>query len=316
MTNTTALSEFNRLLIRIETICAENKDMKKSHFSAKHLSFVRLLAMRLPISPIMSINTMKQIVFTYYRNDDILNITIIPSRMVRCELILHDGYKKSNTAIARVDYITNVIQDFYLGKKTFAPTPMVVYREATTPDYPYISAILQYKLGMTEEYSLKNIRHLFQYSSVARDNNLGILSLCGIYLCDDKEKEFYSKYMNIDFKESPVFKVSAIMTHDAFYGLGYAEKCLRKASEAVFDENPEAIIIGDMKGKDNAIHSLVYSTMKRCGYDEVKVLRGANRFLRYQCAECAYNENNCAILYPDSLCNSFLYINNKRRAFA
>lgn len=316
MTNTTALSEFNRLLIRIETLCAENQDMKKIHFTAKYLSFVRLLAVRLPVSPIMSINKMKQIVFAYYHNNDNLNITIIPSRMVRCELSLSNGYKKSNIALARADYISNVIQDFYLGKKSLAPTPIVTYREATTPDYPYLSAILQYKMEMTENYSLKNIRQLFQYSSVARDNNLGILSFCGICLCNDKERIFYSKYMNVDFKENPVFKVSAIMTHDAFYGLGYAEKCLRKATEFVLDENPEAIIIGDIKGKDNTPHSLVYSTMKRCGYDEVKVLHGANRFLTYQCAHCAYNENNCAILFPDSLCNSFLYLNNKRRAFA
>lgn len=307
--NTSALSEFNKVLIRIESICAKNADLTRSHFSAHHLAFVRFLVVRLPIAPKISINDMKQLVLTYTKDERKLDIIILPSRIAKCTITSETGTRRSCNSPARTDYLTEVIRSFYQGSNTFPASNPIVTRAATTFDYPYLSAMMQYKFGMMEEFSSSNIRDKFLYSSISRDQKLGILSCCGIGLCSDREKEFYRQTLKKDFGEHKIFKVSVVMTHDAYYGLGLAEKNIRKALQALYDEEPNAWVIADLKGRDMDTRVRCHSALMRCGFTEEKHLRGKCRFYDFQCASCAIGENNCSVLYSESVCTSFIYLN-------
>lgn len=307
--NTSALSEFNKVLIRIESICAQNADLTKSHFSAHHLAFVRFLIVRLPVAPIISINGMKQLVLTYTKDERKLEIAILPSRIAKCSIISETGTKRTTNVLARADYLSEVIRAFYLGENKFPPVNPIMTRAATTFDYPYLSAMVQYKFGMMEDFSSTNLRNKFLYSSISRDQKLGILSCCGIGLCSDSERSFYGGILKKDLGEHRLFKVSVVMTHDAFYGLGLAEKNIRNALKDLYDEEANAWVVADLKGRDLDTRARCHSALLRCGFTEAKHLRGKCRFYDFQCASCSVGENNCSVLYPNSVCISFIYFN-------
>ena len=305
----TTVQSYTDFMLRLERLKASNPEWDNPRnqsrpFKRSFMEFLKGLVLRLPVAPEMLPQKDGTVLLRFKKVNQprhkwqIMEVKIFPTRYfemtAKSRIPSQAPFAKTN--MARPDDLSDMVRAFFELDTVNTKAHPIRYRAATVVDHPYISALYQCTFGPHEEYHPKKISKLLKYCVVADDPMYGIVAVASIAEHNKKEEADYD--------------VSALLTVEAYRGLGLASKCLRKAVTNLLIEHPNARVLARPLIADGSLKDACQSALRRAGFKRYRVVRGERRYRAYDCDRCNTRNGYCTFDDPNSCCSTAYYLLN------